>query len=180
MAKKPKIKFQTPVGVAKYPHLNRPDTAFDAEGKYKTELILSPEDAKPLIKIIEDAAKEEHGKAHYRVPYTVDEETGEVAFKLQSKYEPLFFDSAGQLVPQNALPQLGGGSRIALKGFLNVYKVSGTCGVAITLRSVQIVEASQGMNGEGFDAIDGGGFTVDTSVADDPFESTGGEDNFDF
>ena len=84
MAKKQKINFQTPTGVAKYPHLLKPDTAFDSEGKYKSELLLSQEDAKPLIKIIEDAAKEEHGKAHYRVPYMTDEETGEVAFKLQS------------------------------------------------------------------------------------------------
>ena len=55
MPKKPKINFQTPVGVAKYPHLNKPDTAFDAEGKYKAELLVSQDEAKPLIKLIEDA-----------------------------------------------------------------------------------------------------------------------------
>ena len=180
MAKKQKINFQTPTGVAKYPHLNKPDTAFDSEGKYKSELLLSPEEAKPLIKIIEDAAKEEHGKAHYRVPYQVDEETGEVAFKLQSKYQPKFYDTAGQLVPEGREPRLGGGSRLRLKGYLNVYKVSGQAGVSIQLTACQIVEAVQGMNGSGFDAIEEGGFTVDASVIDEPFTPTGNADNFDF
>jgi len=180
MPKKQKINFQTPTGVAKYPHLLKPDTAFDTEGKYKSELLLSPEDAKPLIKIIEDAAKEEHGKSNYRVPYQVEEETGEVAFKLQSKYMPEFYDTAGQKVPTNALPQIGGGSRLRLKGFLNVYKVSGQAGVAITLQAVQIVEAVQGLNGTGFGAIEEGGFTVDTSAMDAPFAPTGNADNFDF
>jgi hypothetical protein len=180
MAKKPKINFVTPIGVAKYPHLNKPDTAFDSEGKYKTELLLSAEDAKPLIKKIEDAAKAEHGSAHYRVPYVKDEETGEVAFKLQSKFQPDFFDTAGQVVPVNKLPKIGGGSRLKLKGYLNVYKVSGSAGVAITLQGCQIVEATQGMNGSGFDAIEEGGFTVDVSAIDESFEPIGNEDNFDF
>jgi len=169
MPKKPKINFQTPVGVAKYPHLNKPDTAFDAEGKYKAELLVSQDEAKPLIKLIEDAAKEEHGSANYRVPYQTDDETGEVAFKLQSKYQPKFYDTAGQLVPEGKEPRIGGGSRLRLKGYLNVYKVSGQAGVSIQLTSCQIVEAMQGMNGAGFYALEEGGVTIDTSAIDSPF-----------
>lgn len=180
MAKKQKILFQTPIGVAKYPHLNEPDTAFDSEGKYKTELLVSQKDAKPLIKIIEDAAKAEHGSANCRFPYQKDEETGEVAFKLQSKYQPKFFDTMGQLVPEGKEPRIGGGSRLRLKGTLNVYKVSGQAGVSIQLASCQIVEASQGMNGQGFDAIEEGGFTIDTSAVDGSFGTPQDADNFDF
>ena len=34
------IPFKTPKGRAKYPHLNKPDTAFDKDNpKYKTELL---------------------------------------------------------------------------------------------------------------------------------------------
>jgi hypothetical protein len=166
MAKIQKINFQTPIGVAKYPHLLKPDTAFDSEGKYKTELILPLSDATPLMKIINDAAKEEHGKSNYRVPYVKDEETGEVAFKFQSKFMPDFYDTSGQVVPPQQLPKIGGGSRLKLKGFLNVYQVSGSAGVAITLQAVQIVEAMQGMNGTGFGAIEGGGFTIDPNHSD--------------
>jgi len=180
MPKKPKINFQTPVGVAKYPHLNKPDTAFDSEGKYKAELLVSQDEAKPLIKLIEDAAVAEHGSANYRVPYQTDEETGEVAFKLQSKYQPKFYDTAGQLVPEGKEPRIGGGSRLRLKGYLNVYKVSGQAGVSIQLTSCQIVEAMQGMNGAGFDALEEGGFTIDTSAIDAPFEAIENSDNFDF
>tara|TARA_R110002153_G_scaffold328_1_gene1595 strand:- start:151 stop:687 length:537 start_codon:yes stop_codon:yes gene_type:complete len=176
---KQKINFQTPIGVAKYPHLNKPDTAFDAEGKYKTEILLSADEAVPYIKLIEDAAKAEHGSAQYRVPYTKDPETGEVAFKLQSKFQPEFFDTAGEVVPVQKLPKIGGGSRLRLKGFLNVYKVSGSAGVSITLQGCQIVEATQGMNGSTFDAIEGGGFTIASQEANLPFEPTNADD-FDF
>ena len=33
-------------GEAKYPHLNKPDTAFSAEGIYQVKLIVSKEEAK--------------------------------------------------------------------------------------------------------------------------------------
>lgn len=42
-------KFITPVGVAKFPALTTPDTKFNALGVYKTGLILSVEEAQPLI-----------------------------------------------------------------------------------------------------------------------------------
>ena len=40
------IPFKTPKGRAKYPHLNKPDTAFDKDNpKYKTELLMTEKDA---------------------------------------------------------------------------------------------------------------------------------------
>ena len=43
----------TPVGIARYPHLNRPDTKYKEEGEYKVNLEMSSEDAEPFIKQIE-------------------------------------------------------------------------------------------------------------------------------
>jgi hypothetical protein len=43
----------TPVGIARYPSLNRPDTKFDDIGVYKVNLEMSSEDAEPFIKQIE-------------------------------------------------------------------------------------------------------------------------------
>ena len=43
----------TPAGIARYPHLNRPDKKFKEEGEFKVNLEMSSEDAEPFIKQIE-------------------------------------------------------------------------------------------------------------------------------
>lgn len=48
----------TPLGVARYPKLTKPDTKFDADGVYTVDLILSEEGAKPLCKVLDEAAAE--------------------------------------------------------------------------------------------------------------------------
>ena len=179
------IKFISPVGRAKYPHLNKPDTAFDtANPKYKTEIVMSKDDATPLVKMIKDAAAEEFGnKKNIRMPYTVDEETGEVSFKMQSKYEPKFYDTQGQVITPSALPNIGGGSQLRGGGILNLYTVSGSSGVGLMLDKIQVVEVSTyGGDDEGFDAIEGGGYTVDAAmdVTSDSVKTDVTKDDFDF
>jgi hypothetical protein len=178
-----KINFNTPLGTAKYPHLNKPDTAFDVEGKYKLELMFSASEAKPMMELINNSAKAEFGKSQYRVPYSVDDETGDVAFKASSKYQPAFVDTIGNPVPVNGLPKMGGGSKLKMQAYLNVYTVSGSKGVSITLQAIQIVEAVQGMNGAPTFEVVEGGFTVDPSavyVDEGGQEDIRGADNFDF
>jgi len=166
----PKVtKFLTAVGRAKYPHLNKPDAAFNTENpKFKTELLMSKEDAAPLVKLIKEAAAEEFGaKKQVRMPFTVDEETGEVSFKVQSKYQPKFYDTQGQVITPSALPTVGGGSQLRAGGILNLYTVTGSSGVGLMLDKIQIVEVVDGFGGDdgGFDAIDGS-FVVERSTLD--------------
>lgn len=181
----PKVtKFISPVGRAKYPHLNKPDTAFDTNNpKYKTELVMSQEDAKPLVQLIKQAAADEFGNKKVRMPYSVDEETGDVSFKVQSKYQPKFYDTQGQVIAPSALPNIGGGSQLRGGGILNLYTVSGSSGVGLMLDKIQVVEVvGFGGDEEGFDAIDGS-FTVGASeegfTADD-FKTDVTKDDFDF
>ena len=53
----------TETGVALYPWLTKPDTKYSEEGEYKVNLILSKENAAPIIKTIvgvhEDSYKEQ-------------------------------------------------------------------------------------------------------------------------
>ena len=46
-------------GVARYPHLNKPDTEFNAEGIYQVKLLVNKEEAQEDIKIIDDVIKEQ-------------------------------------------------------------------------------------------------------------------------
>ena len=48
----------TPTGVALYPWLNKPDTEYNKDGEYKVNLVLSKEDAQPLIDTINEVFKE--------------------------------------------------------------------------------------------------------------------------
>ena len=183
MSLRNKINFSTPIGTAKYPHLNKPDTAFDTEGKYKLELVFTASEAKPMMDAINKAAKAEFGSAQFRVPFTVDEETADVAFKASSKYRPDFVDTTGNPVRVTDLPKIGGGSKLKMQAYLNVYTVSGSKGVSITLQAIQIIEPVKGMNGTpSFEAVEGG-FTVD-ALDDDDVDDGGQEDidagNFDF
>lgn len=50
----PLKKFNTPVGVASYPHLSKPDTKFNDEGDYKCDVILDPKDAVELVAYLEE------------------------------------------------------------------------------------------------------------------------------
>jgi hypothetical protein len=159
-------KFTTPAGNAKYPHLNTPDTAFDTDNpKYKTEILMSADQAAPLIAQIKAAADEFFGAgAKYRMPVNKDEETGQVSIKAQSKYQPKFYDATGQVIVPTALPKIGAGSTVKMGGVLNLYTVSGSKGVSLMLDKVQVIDVVGGFGGDdgGFDAVDGGSFTVET------------------
>lgn len=53
-----RIKLTFPKGTLKYPRLQEPDDKFKAEGEYSTKLVLTPEQAKPLIDKLEQCFKE--------------------------------------------------------------------------------------------------------------------------
>ena len=70
-----KVKFVTPAGIAQYPWLqpHRPDTAFDAAGKWKVNLLLTPDESKALMDIVTSAKNENFApKDVVRVPFKKD------------------------------------------------------------------------------------------------------------
>ena len=163
------IKFLSPVGRAKYPHLNKPDTAFDTNNpKYKTQLVIPQEKASPLIAKIKEAAVGKFGTAkNIRMPYTVDEETGDVSFKVQSNFQPKLYDTKGQIITPSALPDIGGGSQLRAGCTLNLYTVSGSSGVSIMLDKIQLIEVvGFGGDDEGFEETEGSYIFDDASSED--------------
>jgi len=161
MAQNNRVAFTTDVGKAQYPWLNKPDSAFGGEPKYKTNLVM--ENSKAIIKLIVDAARQEFGdKADKaRMPFDLDEDTGECILKVKSKYAPAFFDATGQEIFGGQIPQLFGGSVIRVGGYASPYTVSGTSGVSLQLTRVQIitpVSSSQGGGADatGFNSVEGG------------------------
>lgn len=156
-----KHKFVSPAGQAQYPWLqpNRPDTAFDPEGKYKLELRLAPDSAKHMTDLIEQVKSENFGaKDKVHQPWKVDEETGEYLFKIQSKYQPKYYDAKGNPIPVGQVPDMYSGSELRISGLVDAYTAAGKKGISLRLSAVQVINpvSGGGSGGAGdFDAVDG-------------------------
>ena len=115
--------FTTPKGIAQYPHLSKPDTKFSEPGDYKVHLILSAEEAVPIIEQINaafadnmQAELKKQGKKELKAanpPYMEElgddgQPTGNVIFKFKSTaaYKPAIFDAKGKPMTELTTLQL--------------------------------------------------------------------------
>ena len=176
-----KTKFTTPTGVARYVWLQpgRPDTAFDTEGKYKVQLKMSEALAKPIMDLIDESKRDNFAaKDKVKLPYERDEETGDIIFKVQSKYQPKYVDSSGSPIPEDKVPLMFGGSELKAKGMLDPYSGSSK-GISMRLSAVQVINpvAGEGGDMENFDAVDGG-YTVNQGSTNGSKEED--DDDYDF
>jgi hypothetical protein len=146
-------------GEARYPHLNKPDTAFSAEGIYQVKLIVNKEEAKEDIKIIDEIIKEQlvtEGKkqpnktdAFQRAPLPYETlEDGRIQFNFKTKFKPALVDHNLEHITDK---DVWGGSIIRCNYKPVGYYVAGT-GLGCTLRLVgvqvkKLVEGSLGTAG---------------------------------
>lgn len=154
MAQQP-ITFTTPKGIAQYPWLSKPDTKFSEDGEYKVSLILSKEEAIPILKQINEVfaenvaaeSKKNGGKDIKKAPPPYMEQldelgnsTGKVILKFKSKvaYKPAIFDAKGiPMIDSN----IWGGSEIKVNGSIAPYYTPLIgAGVALRLRAVQVIQ----------------------------------------
>ena len=173
--KKKKHVFTTPVGVARYPWLNKPDFEYNAEGEWKCNLIIPTKDAKSLTDAVQAVIAEEFecDKKGVRIPWA--EEDGSIILKCTTKFQPRFYKSDGDVIPDNKVPQLWGGSKLRLGGDISVYnKGKNSRGVSLRFNRVQIIEPVGASGGDGFDAVeDGWAPDLDIEEGFDDVESEG-------
>jgi hypothetical protein len=154
-----KLNLTTPIGTARYPKITSPDTEGQyADGKYKTDLVLSDGDLKDVTKTIKEFAKAEFPDVKDpKLPIIVqkDKESGEVttSIRFKSARKPLILDAKKNRVPDGVT--IGGGSRLRLGGTLASYNAGGNKGITIYLNAVQVVELAQGFSEGDFDEYDG-------------------------
>ena len=134
-------------------------TRFRVRPKYKTNLVL--EDHLDLLKLIQGCARAEFGEKAdgARMPFDLDEDTGEMIIKVKSKYAPAFFDATGEEIFGAQIPNLWAGSKIRIGGYASPYSVSGSNGVSLQLKKVQIVLPVTGGSDAptgGFASVEGG------------------------
>lgn len=201
--RKRNVRFTTEVGIAKWPHLNKPDTKFDKDGAYKLSLILDKKSvkgmmdtAKGVLKDFVDAGLSKSSKMS-PLPIRDDKDdkgnpTGdyEVKFKLRAigrsqsdswEQRPALFDAKGR--PMSEL--IGGGSKVKVGCEIVPYSTAATgTGVTLRLKAVQVIELAAVSSGDSFDSwsfSEEEGFTTDGKPAQEKEdEAEPGEGDFDW
>lgn len=184
MAKNNYVKIVSPEGVSKYAWLTKPDTKFDKDGHFKVNLVVSAEEAQPLIKQIDaemkksaEIAKEKNKKAvkMANAPYEPElddagQETGNIEFKFKRKaqiissdgkvvpFKVAIFDSQGK--PMTDVNVWSGSKMKVSAELVHWFTAMAGAGVSLRLRAVQITELVEGgagnAEGYGFDKVEGG------------------------
>ena len=179
----------TPVGIARYPSLNRPDTKFDDIGVYKVNLEMSSEDAEPFLKQVEALfaefvadkkreLKKDKLKLH-AAPW--EENDGVTMLKLRVKAvgknkegeefsrAPKLFNASGEVITDN----IGGGSKLKAAVVPYCwYTASLGAGVTLQPKAVQVLNlVTWGDGGSasayGFDVVEAPRQSVKTGTDDE-------------
>jgi|TARA_B100002003_G_scaffold35944_1_gene31342 hypothetical protein len=164
----------SPIGVAAYPHLNKPDTRFDDDGIYQVNLIYSKKEVKEIQDIVEPLM---NGGFHNPVKPELGEDdkpTGKfnVRFKMKALMKikgkrvaqrPVLTDTAGNRVISN----IGGGSKLRI-AYQAVPFDQGKGGVTLRMKAVRVIELVEyipgvqwGVEDEGFEEEKSDGSTGD-------------------
>ncbi|MCF4099807.1 hypothetical protein [Maritalea mediterranea] len=172
MSEKPHIML--PMGVARYPALHMPDTKFVEFGEYKADVVVPAEKAKPIMKKLQEVAKEHTGKPLAKSKNScweavIDddgEETGEIMFKVRVKNKmsrktgklwdrrPMVID--GQKNPISTDVAVGGGSKLKVQAEIDAWEAANKRGVSLRPLIVQVVDLKTWQKGDldAFDEID--------------------------
>jgi len=153
-----KVKFMSQKGTAQYPWLNNPDTQFNSEGQYKVNIKMTQADAADLMKQAQSFANDNFGNKgeKAKMPWKIDDETGEVSFVTKSKYKPKFVDSSGQVIAEGKVPTIYAGTELKVAGNFYPYNTGGNIGVSLQLGAVQIIKLTEQKSSMGFDAVEDG------------------------
>lgn len=176
MANKKKIIKSTPVGIASFPWLTKPDTKFDAGGEYKTDLVFEPDDIEELSSELEEILDayfdEEKANAKPQVAKKMTkvdiiktvyddqgEETGQVMLRFKQKKTIQGKDGKQYIMKVNGFDAVGkplpigiavyGGSRIKVNFEVVPYtsQKDKECGLTLRLRAYKVIELNSGSGG---------------------------------
>lgn len=133
----------TPIGEAKWAHLDKPKAPYQGKGepKYQLDVIFDPTTpewnkwAKSLVEAVKKAGKQSPIKKELDAN---DEHTGRYycTFKTSDKFQPKIFDKHGKILEG---VKIGNGSKIKISYMENVYEAFGG-GINLYLNAVQVIE----------------------------------------
>lgn len=158
----------TPMGVASYPWVTKPDTKFNADGEYSISLTFRDDDAaittllnQELDKSLEKAKEENQGKKIKQADSPVvenDDGTITLKFKLKAKVtpkngepfeqRPALFDSKNKPLGRDV--KIGGGSKVKVAfEVIPFYTALVGAGISLRLKAVQLIDLVEYAGGDG-------------------------------
>ena len=172
-----------PKGVARFPKISRPDTKGEyADGKYKTEVVLSDDDTKAMKQQLQKIAAEWFpGVKTVKLPIRTDKKDGTVSFIAKSGMRddeakrPVVVDAKRTKInysKDGVLPvDIGGGSTIKIHVCASNYEKGPNKGINLYLEAVQVITLkNHGDPMAGFsDEEDGYDASEDTAAAENDF-----------
>jgi len=176
----------TSTGIAEYPYLTSPDYAFSSDGLYQVKLVVSKEEAKKDVEIIDeviaqkiaDEVKTKPGMKVKNAPKPYEEVGDMIRFNFKCKasginsttkkpftQKPVIKDRKNELFPEDK--QIWSGSKLKISYEPVPYNVAGTgVGCTLRLKGVQVVDLVEGSSGVDFEPIEDtqeySGLPVDT------------------
>jgi len=169
-----KAKFVSPKGTAEWPWLCNPDTRYDSDGVYKTNLMVSKDDAKDIMSKAKQIFIEEFGDksvSKAKWPFEVDEQSGGVRLKAKSAKKPVLYDAKGQVIKEDL--NIGNGSALKISGTMSTYNAGGNTGVTMYINAVQVIDLVE-FGGAAFEPVEDG------YVHSTPEQSQSADASFDF
>ena len=164
--------FASGIGTARYAwiHPDRPDTAFNADGEYKLQLIMEPKAAEKIKAVVDRVVADAfpgEDPSKLSIPIDTEEETGNVILKMKSKFPPKYTDAAGSPIVGKDIPNVWGGSTLQAYGNVKAYEVNkNQRGISLQLNTVQVIALVEGGKPDGFEAVEGG-YTASSSASHD-------------
>jgi len=169
----------SPIGVASYPHLNKPDTRFDDDGIYQVNMLYTKKEVKPIQDIVGPLM---NGGFHNPIKPELDEDDRptdryNIRFKMKAimkikgkrvSQKPILTDTAGNRVISN----ISGGSKLRI-AYQAVPFDQGKGGVTLRMKAVRVVELVEYIPGVQW-GVDDEGFEEDktSESVGDEFEIT--------
>jgi hypothetical protein len=157
-----KIAITTPVGEFQYAFITRPRDSLSGVSQYSINVILTPDDAQPLIDTIASLWKDSGIKKNpksfgYK---TLDDGSINFTFKTGAVLKDGSRGSVGVYDSKGAKVDLkdtliGNGSKGRVKGQAAIYDAQTGSGVTLYLGSIQITKLVKYEGGSGFDAVEG-------------------------
>lgn len=156
-----KVYYMSPPGITKYTHIVEPDTEGQyATGKHTTKLIMTPEEAVPLIAEITKVVANHKAGENCKIPYkndtikvgSIEKETGNIRFSMSSKFAPLIVGPNNKPIKVKKMSpdfDIGDGSRVRVTGEIYSYDK----GVSLQISQVQLLDLVKRQSM--FDAQDG-------------------------
>jgi len=184
---KKKVRHTTPVGIAKWPHLTKPDYKFKDAGEFHTKMRIGKDEFEASIKDVIDstynnavkAAKAACAKDKKKPPKVLDmpyffyEDDNEYEISFKSKYSWIdretkevktrtvpIFNSRGELIKDPSI-KIGNGTTLRVSFVIDPFHTALGVGVSLKLEAVKILNLVEyGANAESF------GFGGDESSED--------------